>query len=73
MASFGTSGREHDGEADCSIRTYEPGDAVSLADVMWRSVRIAALADYKLEQSEAWLPPLPPRRRRAPSWWWESA
>lgn len=46
---------------DVVIRAYEPKDAAGLAAVMWRSVRVAARADYSAEQTEAWLPapPLP--------------
>ena len=39
-----------------SVRRYAPEDAAALANVMWRSVRIAALADYRVAQTEAWLP-----------------
>lgn len=38
------------------IRPYQPGDAEEVSQVMWRSVREAALADYRLEQTAAWLP-----------------
>lgn len=38
------------------VRGYEPGDAAALANVMWRSVRLAALADYSVTQTDAWLP-----------------
>ena len=48
--------RESVGGVGCSVRPYEPDDAAALADVMWRSVRSAALADYSVEQTEAWLP-----------------
>ncbi len=39
-----------------TVRTYQPGDAGALSQVMWRSVREAALADYSPEQTVAWLP-----------------
>ena len=39
-----------------SVRRYAPEDAAALANVMWRSVRIAAWADYRVAQTEAWLP-----------------
>jgi putative acetyltransferase len=42
-----------------SIRLYEPDDAAALAEVMWSSVRTAALADYSPEQTNAWLPEAP--------------
>ena len=44
------------GRMEVSVRRYVPEDAAALANVMWRSVRIAALADYSVAQTEAWLP-----------------
>jgi putative acetyltransferase len=41
---------------EVSVRRYALEDAAALANVMWRSVRIAALADYRVAQTEAWLP-----------------
>ena len=38
------------------MRRYVPEDAAALATVMWRSVRVGALADYSGAQTEAWLP-----------------
>jgi hypothetical protein len=35
------------------VRPYEPGDANALSQVMWRSVREAALADHSPEQTVA--------------------
>ena len=44
------------GRMEVSVRRYAPEDAVALATVMWRSVRVGALADYSGAQTEAWLP-----------------
>jgi putative acetyltransferase len=41
---------------EVTIRSYRPEDAEPLSDVMWRSVREAALADYSVEQTMAWMP-----------------
>ena len=38
---------------EISVRLYEPEDAAALAEVMWQSVRVVALADYSVEQAEA--------------------
>ena len=42
-----------------TIRGYQPRDAADLAEVFYRSVREAALADYTPAQVEAWLPARP--------------
>ena len=39
-----------------TIRTYLDGDAAALANVMWRSVSVAARRDYSTDQVTAWLP-----------------
>ena len=44
------------GRMEVSVRRYAPDDAAALATVMWRSVRVGALADYSGAQTEAWLP-----------------
>ena len=49
------------------MRRYVPDDAAALASVMWRSVRIAALADYSVAQTKAWLPS-PPSPERMHRW-----
>ena len=41
------------------VRPYRDDDAAALAEVMWRSVREAALADYRDDQVAAWLPAPP--------------
>lgn len=41
---------------DVTVRSYKSGDAVALADIFFRSVREAALADYTPAQVAAWLP-----------------
>lgn len=45
------------------MRRYASGDAGAVADVFFRSVREAALADYSAEQVHAWAP-----ERRDPDW-----
>ncbi len=42
-----------------STRPYRPGDGAALSQVLFRSVREAALADYTVEQTEVWLPQPP--------------
>jgi putative acetyltransferase len=44
---------------EVAIRPYRPEDASVLAQIMFRSVRVAARADYSLEQVNAWLPGRP--------------
>ena len=44
---------------DVTIRAYRSDDAAALAEVMFRSVREAATADYTAEQVNAWLPARP--------------
>jgi putative acetyltransferase len=44
---------------EVTIRAYDPRDAAGLAEVFYRSVREAALADYTPAQVEAWLPARP--------------
>jgi len=46
---------------DVVIRPFVCDDVDALADVMWRSVREAALRDYTAAQVEAWLPERPTR------------
>src|SRR3954447_21709424 len=46
---------------DVVIRAFRNDDADAVADVMWRSVREAALRDYTAEQAKAWLPERPAR------------
>jgi putative acetyltransferase len=48
-----------------TLRPYREGDAPALADVFFRSVREAALADYSPEQVRAWLPERPRPERMA--------
>ena len=55
VAGHSAGGRSVEG-MEVSARPYAPDDAAALANVMWRSVRIAALADYSEAQTEAWLP-----------------
>jgi putative acetyltransferase len=44
---------------EVAIRAYRSDDAAALAEVMFRSVREAATADYTTEQVTAWLPARP--------------
>ena len=44
---------------EIAIRAYCSDDAAALAEVMFRSVREAATADYTAEQVTAWLPARP--------------
>lgn len=44
------------GPLDIAVRPYEPTDAAALAEVMFRSVREGARADYSSAQVAAWLP-----------------
>jgi putative acetyltransferase len=44
---------------EVAIRSYRSDDAAALAEVMFRSVREAATADYTAEQVNAWLPARP--------------
>ena len=46
-----------------TIRSYQPGDAASVADVFYRSVREVALSDYTAEQVKAWAPGRPDTER----------
>jgi hypothetical protein len=48
-----------DVDADIRIRPYESRDASGVAEVMFRSVREVAIADYAREQVQAWLPEPP--------------
>jgi putative acetyltransferase len=45
--------------ATIRLRGFAPGDGVQLADVFFRSVREAALADYSPAQLRAWAPVAP--------------
>ena len=42
-----------------TVRRYAPGDAPALSDIMFRSVREGAMADYSSAQVAAWLPAPP--------------
>jgi putative acetyltransferase len=44
---------------DVAIRAYRGDDAAAVAEVMFRSVRTAARADYTAEQVDAWRPGCP--------------
>ena len=44
---------------EVAIRAYRSDDAAALAEIMFRSVREAATADYTAEQVNAWLPARP--------------
>lgn len=45
--------------AEISIRPYRAGDGPALANVLFRSVREAALVDYSAEQTAVWVPAPP--------------